>query len=279
MLNMLQSFELKPLGHNSPDMIHLVIEAMKLAFADRAYWLGDPDFVKVPRGLVSPAYAKTLAGRIRMDRASVVAGHGTPEHATDDVFGKHTTHLSTADAEGNWVACTTTVNNTFGSKVVVPGTGVVLNDQMDDFSAQPGVPNSAKLIGAEANAIAPRKRPLSSMSPTIVLKDGQPILAIGAAGGPTIISQTLLGLIAVLDFGFSVDAALAVTRFHHQWSPDEVKVERTLPPAVREELIRRGHKLVETSTLGVSQAVARDPTTVRFTGAHDPRVAGKAAGW
>jgi len=279
MLNILQSFDLKSLGHNSPDMIHLVIEAMKLAFADRAYWLGDPDFTSVPRGLVSPAYAKTLAVRIRMDRASVVAGHGTPDRATDDVFGKHTTHFSTADAEGNWVACTATINTTFGSKVVVPGTGVVLNNQMDDFSAQPGVPNSAKLIGAEANAIAPGKRPLSSMSPTIVLKDGQPILAIGAAGGPTIISQTLLGLIGILDFGQDVDAALGNTRFHHQWSPDEVKVERTMSSAVRDELRRRGHKLTEVSTLGVSQAVAYDPSTRRFTGAHDPRVAGKASGW
>lgn len=279
MLNILQSFDLKPLGHNSPDMIHLVIEAMKLAFADRAYWLGDPDFVKVPRGLVSPAYAKTQAERIRLDRASVVATHGTPERAAEDVFGKHTTHLSTADAEGNWVACTATINTTFGSKVVVPGTGVVLNNQMDDFSVQPGVPNSAKLIGAEANAIAPRKRPLSSMSPTIVLKDGQPILAIGAAGGPTIISQTLLGLIGVLDFGLGVEAALASTRFHHQWSPDEVKIERTLPAAVRDELRRRGHTLTEVSTLGVSQAVARDPATGRFSGAHDPRVPGKAAIW
>lgn len=279
MLNILQSFDLKSLGHNSADMVHVVIEAMKLAFADRAYWLGDPDFTNVPRGLVSPDYAKTLAARIRLDRTSVVAGHGTPERAADDVFGKHTTHLSVADAEGNWVACTTTVNSTFGSKVVVPGTGVVLNNQMDDFSIQPGVPNSAKLIGAEANAIAPGKRPLSSMSPTLVLKDGQPILAIGAAGGPTIISQTLLGLIGVLDFGLSVDAALAGPRFHHQWSPDEVKIERAFAAAVREELRRRGHKLVETESIGVSQAVARDPVTGRFTGAHDPRVAGKAAGW
>ncbi len=279
MLNILQSFDLKSLGHNSPDMIHLVIEAMKLAFADRVHWLGDPGFTKVPRGLVSPAYARTLATRIRLDRVAVVAGHGTPERAAEDVFGKHTTHFSTADAEGNWVACTATVNTTFGSKVVVPGTGVVLNNQMDVFSVQPGVPNSAKLIGAEANAIAPGKRPLSSMSPTIVLKDGQPVLAIGAAGGPTIISQTLLGLIGVLDFGLGVDAALAAVRFHHQWSPDEVKIERALPAAVRDELRRRGHTLTEVNTLGVSQAVARDPVTGRFSGAHDPRVAGKAAVW
>ncbi len=279
MLNILQAFDLKSLGRNTPDMVHVVIEAMKLAFADRAYWLGDPDFTKVPRGLISPGYAKTLAARIRLDRASAVTGHGTPENATDDVFGKHTTHLSTADAEGNWVACTTTINSTYGSKVVVPGTGVVLNDQMDDFSIQPGVPNSAKLIGAEANAIAPGKRPLSSMSPTIVLKDGQPILAIGAAGGPTIISQTLLGLIGVLDYGLNVDEALAGPRFHHQWSPDEVRIERAFPAAVRDELRRRGHQLQEVNGIGISQAVARDPVTGRFSGAHDPRVAGKAAGW
>lgn len=279
MLNILQSFDVRSLGHNSPDMIHLVVEAMKLAFADRAYWLGDPDFAPVPRGLVSPDYARTLAGRIRMDRASVVACHSTPERASEDVFGKHTTHFSTADAAGNWVACTATINTAFGSKVIVPGTGVVLNNQMDDFSAQPGVPNSAKLIGAEANAIAPGKRPLSSMSPTIVLKNGQPILAVGGAGGPTIISQTLLNLIAILDFGQDVATALGNPRFHHQWSPDEVKIERAVSSAVRTELRRRGHRLSEVNTIGVSQAVAYDLLTGRFSGAHDPRVAGKAAGW
>ena len=279
MLNILQSFDLKSLGHNSAGMIHVVIESMKLAFADRAHWLGDPDFARVPRGLVSAEYAKTLAARIRLDHASIVKGYGLPPAANDDVFNKHTTHLLTADAEGNWVACTATVNTTFGSKVIVPGTGVILNNQMDDFSIQPGVPNSFGLIGAEANAIAPHKRPLSSMSPTIVLKDGQPILAIGAAGGPTIISQTLLGLIGVLDFGMRVDAALASPRFHHQWRPDEVKIEGAVDAGVRENLRRLGHRLAEANSFGACQAVSRDPVSGRFTGAHDPRVAGKAAGW
>src|SRR5437588_3376830 len=138
---------------------------------------------------------------ICMERASVVEGHGAPERAYDEIFGKHTTHFSAVDAEGNWVACTATINTGFGSKVVVPGTGIVLNNQMDDFSAQPGVANHFGLIGAEANAVAPGKRPLSNMSPTIVLRGDQPVLAVGAAGGPTIISQTLLAIVNVLDFG------------------------------------------------------------------------------
>src|SRR5206468_2793439 len=183
--------------------------AMKLAFADRAYWLGDPDFVRVPRGLVSKEYAAQLAKQIKLDRATPVRNHGTPDQTEENFFGKHTTHFSTADAEGNWVACTATINTSFGSKVVVPGTGVVLNNQMDDFSLQPGATNYFGLVGAEANAVAPRKRPLSSMSPTIVLKDGQPILSVGAAGGPTIISQTVLAILGAIDFGMPVERALA----------------------------------------------------------------------
>ena len=162
LLNMLETRDVKAMGAGSADFIHFTTEAMKLAFADRAFWLGDPAFAKVPRGLVGREYAVALAGKIRMDRASVVEGHGTPERATDEIFGKHTTHFSTADAEGNWVACTATINTGFGSKVVVPGTGIVLNNEMDDFSAQPGVANHFGLIGAEANAVAPGKRPLSS---------------------------------------------------------------------------------------------------------------------
>src|SRR6185295_7607090 len=180
-----------------------------------------------------------LAKQIRMDRAADVRQHGTPKSATEDVFQKHTTHFSTADAEGNWVACTATVNTSFGCKVVVPGTGVVLNNQMDDFSAQPGATNYFGLIGAEANAIAPGKRPLSSMCPTIVLKDGKPILSVGAAGGPTIISQTVLAIINTIDFGMSVDAALAQPRFHHQWQPDELKIEKTVSDKIQQELRRR----------------------------------------
>jgi gamma-glutamyltranspeptidase/glutathione hydrolase len=276
-LNILDNFNVKKLGSNSPQMIHLVAEAMKLAFADRAYWLGDPAFAKVPRGLVSKKYAKTLAKKINMDHATVVPNHGTPEKSNDDVFGKHTTHFSTVDAEGNWVACTATVNTTFGSKVVIPGTGVVMNNEMDDFSAQPGVPNFFGLVGAEANAVAPGKRPLSSMSPTIVLKHNKPILALGAAGGPTIINQTVLNLIRVLDFNMRIDEAIATPRFHHQWSPDELKIENGIPESTIAELEKLGHHIKRSEVLGVSQAVGKDEKG--FCAASDPRVSGKAEAW
>src|SRR6266478_814839 len=181
---------------------------MKLAFADRAHWLGDPDFVKVPRGLLDKRYAASLASKINPERVTKVPSHGTPPDWQHDFFKKHTTHFSVADAEGNWVACTATVNTSFGSKVVIPGTGVVMNDQMDDFSVLPGVANFFGLVGAEANAVAPGKRPLSSMSPTIVFRNGQPIIALGAAGGPNIISDVVLELVAMLDLGLDPAEAL-----------------------------------------------------------------------
>jgi len=278
-LNIAENFDLKAMGPGSADFIHVVTEAMKLAFADRAYWLGDPDFAKVPRSLVAKDYAAKLAGQIRMDRVAVVPQHGTPEAATEDVFQKHTTHFSTADADGNWVACTATVNTSFGCKVVIPGTGVVLNNQMDDFSAQPGATNYFGLVGAEANAIAPGKRPLSSMCPTIVLKDGKPILSVGAAGGPTIISQTVLAIINTIDFAMDPATALAQPRFHHQWRPDELIVEKRMGEDVMRQLEKRGHKLKRTDSLGAAQAVGASSTGHGFLGAHDPRVEGKAAGW
>jgi gamma-glutamyltranspeptidase/glutathione hydrolase len=278
-LNILESFDLKAMGENSADFVHVVTEAMKLAFADRAFWLGDPDFTPVPRGLVTKEYAAQLAKKIRLDQAMTGAEHSTPAQAGQDLFGKHTTHFCAADAEGNWVSCTATINTSFGCKVVVPGTGVVLNNQMDDFSAQPGVANYFGLVGAEANAIAPRKRPLSSMSPTIVLKEGRPILSVGAAGGPTIISQTLLTILHTVDFGKSVDSALAQPRFHHQWKPDELKVERAMGEDVLRELKRRGHRVVMVDTIGAAQAVGWTADGKSFLGAHDPRVEGKAAGW
>jgi gamma-glutamyltranspeptidase / glutathione hydrolase len=278
-LNILERFNLKSMGANSADFIHVTAEAMKLAFADRAYWLGDPDFAPVPRGLIDKDYAAALAKRIRMEHVLDAVEHGEPPRAGTDVFRKHTTHFSTADSEGNWVACTATVNLSFGSKVVIPGTGVVMNDQMDDFSIQPGVPNAFGLVGAEANAVAPGKRPLSSMSPTIVLKDGQPVMSVGAAGGPTIISQTLLAIIDVIDFGMTVEEALAQPRFHHQWKPDVLRVEMSVPLDVRRELERRGHKLEVVDEMGVTQAVGYNSKIQKFQGAHDPRVEGKAAGF
>ncbi len=277
-LNILEHFNLRAMGMDSPDFVHAVTEAMKLAFADRAWWLGDPDFAPVPRGLVDKPYAAALAKKIDLKRASAVPQYSIPPRATEDLFGKHTTHFSTADSDGNWVACTATINTTFGSKVVVPGTGIVLNNEMDDFSAQPGVPNAFGLIGNEANAIAPGKRPLSSMSPTIVLKNGKPILSVGAAGGPTIISQTLLAIIRVVDFGQTPEQALAGPRFHHQWQPDELRVESKLPAGIRTELERRGHKLKIVEAIGVSQTVGVNAKG-EFIGAADPRAEGEAKVW
>jgi gamma-glutamyltranspeptidase/glutathione hydrolase len=276
-LNILENFDLPSLG--GAERLHVVAEAMKLAFADRAYWLGDPDFVKVPRGLLDRNYTRMLAGKINRDHVTEVATHGVPPDWETDVFKKHTTHFSAADAEGNWVACTATINTTFGSKVVMPGTGVVMNNEMDDFSVQPGVSNYFGLIGGHANAVAPGKRPLSSMSPTLVLKDGQPIIALGAAGGPKIITQVVLELVCLLDLGMSPAQALAQPRIHHQWSPNELMIEKSLPRRVQVELARRGHKLKRVPPMGVSQIVARSPDGRGFVGAADPRAGGEAAGW
>jgi gamma-glutamyltranspeptidase / glutathione hydrolase len=277
MLNILEDFNLRAM--DKTERLHVMAETMKLAFADRAYWLGDPDFVKVPRGLMDKSYAATLAGRINREHITQVAAHGMPPDWQDDVFKKHTTHFSVADAEGNWVACTTTINTSFGSKVVIPGTGVVMNNQMDDFSIQHGVKNSFGLIGDQANAVAPGKRPLSSMSPTLVLKDGQPVIALGAAGGPKIISQVALELVCLLDLGMTPQEALAQPRLHHQWFPNELMVEKTLPRVLRAGLARRGHKLKRMPPMGVSQIVARSPDGLGFVGAADPRAGGNAAGW
>lgn len=275
-LNILENFPLRHFRESS--RVHLTTEAMKLAFADRAHWLGDPDFVKVPRGLVDKAYARDLAAKISLDRQMQVPGHGMPPRWEGDVYGKHTTHLSTADADGNWVAMTQTINTAFGSKVVVPGTGVLLNNEMDDFAVQPGVPNAFKLVGAEANAIAPGKRPLSSMSPTLVFKDGAPFLSAGAAGGPTIITQTLLLISHVIDDGMAPGAALAQPRFHHQWNPDELKIETKFPEAIRAELKGQGHVLDETAGFGACQAIQWDASRKLLVPAHDPRVPGSASG-
>ena len=315
MLNILENFDVKSLDEAT--RWHVIAETMKLAFADRAYWLGDPDYAKVPRGLISKEYAATLARKIDLKRASAVKEHGLPPGHDSDLFKqpgrkipsepranrresaqgeiqddaallaalewelneKHTTHWSVADAEGNWVACTATINTSYGSKVVIPGTGVVLNNQMDDFSVQPGVANHFGLIGAEANAVAPGKRPLSSMSPTIVLQDGKPIIAIGAAGGPKIISAVLVQLIAMLDLGKTPAEAMAMPRIHHQWSPDELMVEKSLPAEIKTALEQRGHVVKELNALSVAHTVARSADGKSFVGAADPRAGGKAEGW
>ena len=278
-LNMLETRDFSDPRLTAADRDQFIAEAMKLAFADRAYWLGDPDFAKVPRGLIRKDYARALAAKIDLTHASAVAGPGAPPDAAGDAFPKHTTHISTADADGNWVALTATINTQFGSKVVIPGTGVLMNNQMDDFSAQPGVANHFGLVGAEANAIAPGKRPLSSMSPAIVLKDNRPILAVGAAGGPTIISQTLLNIVAVVDFGMDAQTAIDQPKFHHQWRPDELKMEKKMDPAVMAALAKRGQVVREVKYLGAAHAVGLAPNGQGFLGAADPRVHGVALAW
>jgi gamma-glutamyltranspeptidase/glutathione hydrolase len=280
-LNILEAFDLRAIEHRDPvEAPHVVTEAFKLAFADRAHWLGDSDFVRVPRGLIARDYAGELAARIDRARSTPVPAHGTPPEWQQDVFGRHTTHIAAADAAGNWVAITATINTAFGSKVVVPGTGVVLNNEMDDFSIMPGVPNAFGLVGAENNCVAPGKRPLSSMSPTIVLDtERQPVLTVGAAGGPKIITQVILAIVRYLDFQQPLAEAVAAPRFHHQWRPDSVVVEADLPPAVVDGLRQRGHALEESASkqAGRTQAIAK-ASDEEFIGVADPRGDGAAGG-
>ncbi|RYX81981.1 gamma-glutamyltransferase [bacterium] len=276
-LNILSYFNLATM--TPADREHVLAEAMKRAFADRAFYLGDPAFTKVPVGLVNSEYARSLAAQIQLDKAVPVKGQGDPYPFDPHVFEKHTTHFSTADKEGNWVACTSTVNTSFGSKVTIPGTGIVLNDQMDDFAIQPGTPNAFGLIGGDANSVAPGKRPLSSMSPTIVLQGDKPFLALGAAGGPTIITQTVQAIVGAIDLRLPVDQALALPRLHQQWVPDSVRIETTMPAAIRESLRARGHVLDEVASIGAAQVVGRDLLTGELVGASEPRVEGLALGF
>ena len=278
-LNILERFDLGALYKNdAARAYHIIAEAMKLAFADRSHWLGDADFAKVPRGLIDKSYAVGLAKRIDPDKALAVTGHGLPPDWQKSHFGKHTTHMTAVDTQGNWVALTATVNTGYGSKVVVPGTGVVLNNQMDDFSILPGVPNSAGLICSEANAVAPGKRPLSSMSPTIILRDGRPVFTVGAAGGPTIINQVVMAIVNHFDFGMSTSEALAAPRIHHQWAPDRLRVQNSMDAAIVVALKRRGHEVQLVGGIGATQAIGLSPDGKTLIGVHDPRVPGKAAG-
>jgi gamma-glutamyltranspeptidase/glutathione hydrolase len=267
-LNMLENFEVASLSEE--DRYHLLAEAMKLAFADRAHYLGDPDFVPVPKGLIDASYSSELAKSIDFKKAATDVKHGNPPRADIDLFGKHTTHISAADKWGNWVSITTTVNTSFGSKVIIPGTGVVMNNQMDDFSSQPGVPNAFNLVGSEANSIQPGKRPLSSMSPTIVVKKGKPVISIGAAGGPTIITQVVQGLVNMIDLEMSVEEALAMPRIHNQWRPRVSMIEAQLPEVIKASLQARGHEFYVRSYGGTSQAIRSTPQG--FESASEPRI-------
>jgi len=268
MLNLLERYPLAQYGAGSAQVLHLIAESARLAYADRAEHLGDPDFVKVPQtGLTSKKYANELAGKIKPDRAtpSVMVKPGQPQAFESD----QTTHFSVMDAAGNVVSCTYTLNLNFGSGIVARGTGVLLNNEMDDFSIKPGVPNAFGLIGGDANAIAPGKRPLSSMTPVIVSGPEGPMLATGSPGGARIITTVLQNLINIIDFKMNIAEAIAAPRMHHQWLPDFLRLERGFSPDTVVLLKNMGHDVRIMPTMGRVQTVQRQSNL--FWGASDPR--------
>ena len=274
-LNVLEGFDLSAHRAGDASAIHLVTEAMKLAFADRAAFMGDADFVDVPVArLVSKDYAKAQRARIDAAKATRIEAPGLiPEDAG-------TTHLSVTDAAGRAVALTMTINTPFGSGITAKGTGVVLNNEMDDFAIATGTPNSYGLIDTRgANLPAPGKRPLSSMTPTIVDRDGRLFMVSGSPGGPRIISTTLLTLLNVIDWGMDPQAAAAAPRYHHQWDPDKLRVEPETPAEVIFSLEERGHT-VERSPRhwSAAEVVVVEPETGRHLGGADPRTDGAAIG-
>ena len=267
MLNVLEGYKLSDFQHNSAPYLHLLSETMKHAFGDRAQFLGDPDFVHVPVGkLTGKNYGEWIRKRIAMDKTQPLPYYGY-YHFNAEKGG--TTHFSVIDRSGNAVACTQSVNTRFGSKLLVPRTGVVLNNEMDDFAIHPEVGNVYGLIGNDANSLKPRKRPLSSMAPTIILRGNRPELVVGAAGGPRIITATLQTIVNILDFAMPVASAVSSPRVHHQWLPDRVNVEPKITPETKRELEQRGHTLREQTSLGVVQAITWEGG--KMNGVADPR--------
>ncbi len=256
------------------DRWHVLIEIWQHAFADRAEYLGDADFVKVPvQPLSEPAYAERIAARIDLTKTLAAEAYGRAIVPDD----QGTSHFSVMDAAGNAVACTETINTSFGSLMVEPRFGIVLNNEMDDFTAVPGQVNAFGLRQSPANAIAPRKKPLSSMTPTIVLREGRPIWAVGASGGPRIITTTIQVLLNGLEFNRSAQEAVSLPRGHHQWYPREVLLEAGLWPTLDAALRERGHRPKKVSELAASQAIRR--TTAGFDAGSDSRKHGRPAGW
>jgi len=305
-LNTIGSTDLATLGWHSPDALHLLIESMRIAYADRSEYLGDPDFNRVPvSALTNPAYGNKRRQEINLDRARPsttvqpakpellkqfdrspvgVSDRGTEpptvaQPATPPTESLETSHLTIVDRDRNVVSLTFTVNYRFGAGVVVPGTGILLNNEMDDFAIAPGVPNVFGLVGGEKNSIAPGKTPLSSMAPTIVTENGRFRLAIGSPGGSTIITTVLQILLNVLEYKMDVGAAVAAGRIHHQWLPDRVNVDPwNFDPATLAELRRRGHQIEARSYWGNANAIGQLPDG-RLEGAADPRGEGTARGF
>ena len=253
-LNMLEQWPLAQWGQNSAQTLHHMAESSKLAYADRSEYLGDPDFVKIPlKGLTSKRYAESLAKTIDRNRARPAKEikPGQPQPYESD----QTTHYSVVDKAGNAVAVTYTLNTNFGSGIVAKGTGILLNNEMDDFSAKPGVANAYGLVGGDANAVAAKKRPLSSMTPTLVLKDGKPTLVTGSPGGARIITTVLQTVVNTIDFGNNPAEAAAAPRVHHQWTPDELRVEKGLSPDTLALLKQRGHNIAVKPSMGRTQTI------------------------
>jgi gamma-glutamyltranspeptidase / glutathione hydrolase len=274
MLNILEEFPPREFASASPATLHLMIETMKLAYADRAEYLGDSDAVDVPiERLTSKSYAAALRAGInrQKSRPSVDIRAGEPPPSS----GGNTTHVSIVDRDGNAVANTTSLNFNYGLGLVAGATGILLNNTLDDFAAKPGAPNAFGLVGGAANAPGPYKRPLSSMTPTIVLKDGAPVFVTGAPGGSRIITSVLQVLVNAIDFKKSIADAVAAPRVHHQWLPDEVVVERTLPADTMRALIARGHKVRIGPTAGSANSIAVTPGGL--VGAADTRAKGALA--
>ena len=273
-LNILEDYPIAFLGHNTADTIHLMVEAMKFAYADRSEYLGDPDFWKVPvAGLTSKTYAAKLRERISLRSATpgkvIKPGDPAPYESNE------TSHFSIIDGAGNVVSNTYTLNFSFGSGIVADGTGILLNNEMDDFSAKPGVPNAFGLIGGEANAIEPGKRPLSSMTPTIVFKDGEAWFATGSPGGSRIITTTLQIIMNVVDHEMNIAAATVASRIHHQWLPDKLRVEVGISDDTLDILSAMGHQVDVGNAMGSTQTVMRIGEA--YLGAADPRRVGALA--
>jgi gamma-glutamyltranspeptidase/glutathione hydrolase len=273
-LNILEGFDLAKFGFGSAEQIHLEAEAMKPAYADRAKYLGDPDRVKIPvAGLTSKAYAAELRAKINPDHAKsadeVSAGNPLP-HENDQ-----TTHFSVVDADGDAVSNTYTLNFAYGMGMVADGTGVILNDEMDDFSAKAGALNGFGLVGGDTNSVAPGARPLSSMSPTFVFKDGKLFMVTGSPGGSRIITTTLEVIVNVIDNGMNIAAAVAAPRIHHQWKPDVLVVETGISPDTIKLLEEKGQHVVVGTTTGSANSIVVTPTGLQA--ASDPRQRGTLA--
>ncbi len=273
-LGVLEAWDLQALGHNSSEHLHLLAEAFKHGYADRANLMGDPDFVDVPVDrMLDPARIDEIQRLVYPTRTFGRAYYGLDGHIGTD-SGTH--HISVIDGDGMAVAMTTTVNTLFGSKVVAPKSGILLNNQMDDFVAKPGIPNAFGLVGREANAVQPGKKPLSSMSPTVVLDDaGEVVMVVGASGGPFIISSTMQVLSNVLDFGMDPEEAVSAPRIHHQWVPEKLFVDLGIPADVQANLRARGHAVEVKEFYSCVQVAVTDGA--EFSGAADPRKGGSPA--